>query len=112
MELTVAATDDSGIIGIAAWESADSHDVPNGVSALLLHGIYVEPGQMHCGIGRRLLTLAEQAAGEGGFNGLLVKAQAGAEGFFNSCGMERLPIENAGRDYPHRFWKAVPGKRN
>ena len=47
------------------------------------------------------------AAREQGFDGLLVKAQPAAEGFFLTRGLERLPTADPARDYPHRLWKAV-----
>ena len=41
------------------------------------------------------------------FDGLLVKAQADAIGFFTSLGMKRLAVEDPARDYEHRFWKSA-----
>ena len=107
LELVVAEAADVGIIGIAAWEQSCQGDAPAGRSALLLHGIYVAPDQQRNGVATRLLQAAETAAMTRGFDGLLVKAQPGAESFFLACGMERLAVGNERRDYPHRFWKSV-----
>ncbi len=53
------------------------------------------------------LDAALQAARGEGFDGLLVKAQADANGFFAARGLSRLPAEKPERDYPHRYWQAV-----
>ena len=82
-------------------------DLPPGQTGLLLHGLYVDPDRQRAGAGSRLLDTALAAAREQGSNGLLVKAQPEAEGFFLARGLERLPIADPVRDYPHRFWKAV-----
>ena len=37
----------------------------------------------------------------------VVKAKAEARTFFEVRGFENLPIENASRDYPYRYWKPV-----
>lgn len=95
------------IAGVAAWEEAEAHDLPQGRRGLLLHGIYVDPARQRQGIGGRLLEAARAAASSGGFDGLLVKAQADANGFFAARGMNRLPVEDADRDYPHRYWQPV-----
>lgn len=92
---------------VAAWEPANPRDLPAGQRGLLLHGIYVDPAHLRQGIGSRLLDAALTAAQAQGFDGLLVKAQAEANGFFERQGMQRLPITDPSRDYPHRFWKAV-----
>ena len=103
--LMVAEVAHRKIVGAATWEQADAADVPLGQKALLLHGIYVHPDLQRSGIGARLVRAAERAAGEGGFAGLLVKAQRTAEPFFLGTGFEPLPVEDAVRDYPHRLWK-------
>ncbi|KPJ92959.1 MAG: hypothetical protein AMJ55_08965 [Gammaproteobacteria bacterium SG8_15] len=95
------------IVGVAAWEPANTKDVPQGQRALFLHGIYVAPEQFHQGIGNQLLQAAELTALDRGFAGLLVKAQADAAGFFLAQGMQPLGIENEKRDYPHRYWKLI-----
>jgi GNAT superfamily N-acetyltransferase len=105
MELLVAQTEDSAIAGIAACEALDSKSSPAGTRTLLLHGIYVDPPFQRRGIGSQLLAAAERSARLGGYTGLLVKAQSGADAFFAARGMERLAVDDESRDYRHRFWK-------
>ncbi len=59
----------------------------------------------HAGIGSRLINAAVQAARQGRFDGMLVKANPDAHGFFLAKGLQPLPTEDARRDYPYRFWK-------
>lgn len=103
--LAVAA--DGGILGVAAWEPAPAADMPAGHSGLLLHGIYVAPAAQRGGIGSRLLAEVEHAARTQGIDGVLVKAQRGAEGFFLRQGYAPLPVQDPERDYPHRCWKEL-----
>lgn len=107
LEIIVAEKGAQQIIGVAAWEPANTKDVPQGQRALFLHGIYVAPEQYRQGIGSQLLQAAELAALDRGYAGLLVKAQADAAGFFLAHGMQPLEIENEKRDYPHRYWKLI-----
>jgi len=107
LQLVVAEDTDNAIVGVAAWEPADPRDLPAGQTGLLLHGLYVDPAKQGHGIGSRLLQAAAAAARERGMNGVLVRAQADADGFFESRGLLRLPVEDPGRHYPHRFWLAV-----
>lgn len=101
----VAAEDAAGrIVGVAAWEPASAGDAPTGRKGLLLHGLYVDPARQRQGIGRRLLGAAEQAARQGGFEGLLVKANRDAQGYFLKRGLQPLPVDDPRRDYPYRFW--------
>jgi predicted N-acetyltransferase YhbS len=109
LKLMVAERTGSGIVGVAAWEPASARDLPAGKTGLLLHGLYVDPAQQRAGIGRRLLDAAVAAAREQGFNGLLVKARPEAEGFFLARGLTPLPVTDAERDYPHRFWMEIAG---
>lgn len=105
MRILVANDPVQGVVGVGAWEPADTRDTPEGQAALLLHGIYVLPGRQGAGIGSRLLRAALEAAAAQGVAGLLIKAQSEAGGFFERRGFERLPVLNPKRDYPHRFWK-------
>lgn len=107
LDMVVATDAQQNIIGVAAWEPADPGDPPAGRSALLLHGIYVHPAHHHRGIGRELFTAAERAVREQRYDGLLVKAQGDASGFFISRGMNRLQVEDPSRHYAHRFWKSA-----
>lgn len=107
LQLWVAEDTGHSIIGAAAWEPADSREIPAGKTALLLHGLYVDPSRQRQGVGARLLDAALAAAREEGCDGLLVKAQPDAEGFFAARGLQRLSVEDPSRDYPHRFWRSV-----
>ena len=109
LELLVAENSQQEITGLAAWEKADPRDAPPGKNALLLHGLYVDPEFHHQGIGQKLYYAAEQAAVKQGFDGLLVKAQSNATGFFKAQGMEALTVQNESRDYMHRYWKSISG---
>ena len=105
LEIVVAEGEGQTIIGVAAWELADAKDTPAGHTALLLHGIYVDPMHQRRSVGRQLFKEAERAVGKHHCDGLLVKAQSDASGFFVSLGMNRLPAEDPLRHYANRFWK-------
>jgi len=102
----VGAVDEAdAIVGVVSWEAASASDTPNGVRGLLLHGVYVPPTLHRAGIGGRLLDAAIEAARQGGFDGLLVKANRDAQRFFSAKGLQQLSVMDAGRDYPYRFWR-------
>ncbi|MDT8403239.1 GNAT family N-acetyltransferase [Sulfuriflexus sp.] len=107
LEVVVAESQQQGILGVAAWEQANSSDTPAGQTALLLHGLYVDPAFKRWGIGRQLFSEFAVAARRHGCSGLLVRAQSGANGFFISQGMSRLAPADSGRDYANRFWKKL-----
>ncbi|MEW5967716.1 MAG: GNAT family N-acetyltransferase [Pseudomonadota bacterium] len=107
MHLVVAEDAHGTLLGVAAWDDADARDTPAWQRGLLLHGLYVDPSQHRSRIGSRLLDTAAAAARAGGCDGLLVKAQADANGFFAARGLERLPVNDPARDYPHRYWLAL-----
>jgi GNAT superfamily N-acetyltransferase len=107
LHVVVAEDAAKELAGVAAWEPADRRDVASAKRGLLLHGLYVDPPKQRQGIGSQLLDAALAAADAGGFDGLLVKAQSDARGFFAARGLMHLPVENPQRDYPHRYWKAV-----
>ncbi len=96
------------VVGCATWEPANRADAPNGCQALLLHGIYVDPGCQRTGVGSRLLDAAVQAACDGHYAGLLVKANRDAQTFFSSRGLQQLPVDDPERDYPYRYWMGLP----
>lgn len=103
----LVAEDAQGVlVGVAVLDEADTRDAPAGQRGLLLHGLYVDPARHRSGIGSRLLDDAIDAAHAGGYDGLLVKAQADANNFFAARGLAKLPVTDALRDYPHRFWQA------
>jgi hypothetical protein len=54
-----------------------------------------------------LLDAAATAARDQGMDGLLVKAQADASGFFAARGLQRLAVDDPARDYPYRYWLAA-----
>ncbi len=103
----VATSATGEVVGVAALEQADEKDLPANRTGLLLHGIYVMPGWQRSGVGKQLLARAFEAACEQGVDGLLVKAQADANSYFASQGFNPLPVVDPGRDYPHRWWRAV-----
>lgn len=106
-EFQVAEDEQQKIVAVAAWEPAESKDIPEEQTALLLHGIYVDPAYQHKGIGHQLFQCAEQAARQQQYDGLVVKAQEDANGFFIYEGMSQLPIEDSSRQYANRFWKQI-----
>jgi len=101
----VAETPDSGIVGVAAIEAAETSQCPGNCNGALLHGIYMLPGRHRQGIGFLLLEKMAVIASSRDFDGLLVKAKREAVSFFEACGYVELPIEDYGRDYPYRYWK-------
>jgi GNAT superfamily N-acetyltransferase len=107
LEAVVAEDRCGRIAGVATWEAACGGDLAEGVDALLLHGIYVNPLCHRRGIGRRLFKAAESAVGKQGRDGLLVRAQADARGFFLAMGMQPLEAQSPAVHYAHRFWKAA-----
>jgi len=104
LHLLVAEDANHALVGVAAWEPAKPRDLPAGKNGLLLHGLYVDPGHQHRGVGSKLLEAAAAAARLQGLNGVLVRAQPDANGFFEARGLQLLPVEDAARHYPHRFW--------
>jgi len=110
MHVVVAESDGAGLVGVAACEPAAARDCPQGRRGLLVQGIYVDPERQRHGVGGRLLAAAAEAARDQGCDGLLVKAQADAVGFFEARGLDRLAVEDVGRDYPHRFWLDLTGR--
>jgi GNAT superfamily N-acetyltransferase len=104
LRLLVVEEDAAAVVGVAAWEPAEARDCPQGRRGLLLHGLYVDPDRQGLGLGSRLLAAAASAARDQRYDGLLVKAQADARGFFRARGLKPLACEDPDRDYPNRFW--------
>ena len=107
LDLLVAVAHTGGILGVAAVEPGDAGDAPAGAQPLLLHGLYVLAERQGGGVGRRLVRAVLVGAAVVGWDGLLVKAQPSAAGFFERLGFERLPVRDPRRDYPHRYWQPV-----
>ncbi|MBT2968403.1 MAG: hypothetical protein B6D72_08160 [gamma proteobacterium symbiont of Ctena orbiculata] len=103
----VAVMTGNGIVGIATWNFTAAEDLPKNQHGMQLHGLYVAPRHQRRGVGSRLINCALEAAREQGMEGLTVKAQSDATGYFQSRGFTNLPVENEERDYPHRLWLAV-----
>jgi len=106
LDMVLAENQQWQVVGVAAWEEADTKDAPAGYRSLLLHGIYVDPLHHRQGIGRQLFGAAESAVCQLQYDGLLVRAQQDAIGFFESLGMRSLPVEEPLRQYANRLWKA------
>ncbi len=107
MQLIVAAEPAGELIGVAAWEIADSDELPEGRSGLLLHGLYVTPARHKQGVGSHLLARVEQTGIDQQMAGVLIKAQADAVDFFIAKGYRQLPAKNSARDFQNRFWKRL-----
>lgn len=102
----VVAEANNRIIGVAAWDTG-LHQGPANKLGLLLHGIYVHPEYQRQGIGTELFNAAEDAGRAKEMDGLLVKAQIDAEGFYQSQGLVKLETEDLERDYASRYWKSL-----
>lgn len=93
--------------GLLAVEDYPGAEADCSGRVLLLHGLYVHPDHQRQGIGRAAVAAAKQLASENGFAGILIKAHASANAFFESLGLSRLPVRDETADYPHRFWWPV-----
>lgn len=108
LSLHLALEKETGdVLGVMACGAPAEEDVPADRTALLLHGIYVDPVNHREGIGKKLVAHAVKAARKADVEGVLVKAQPDALGFFESVGFERLPVTDPETDFRNRFWKAV-----
>lgn len=106
LEIIVAEIPEKGIVGVAGCEVAEPGEVP-GKQALLLHGLYVSPEVQHQGIGSELFKAVEVLVEVYKCDGILVKAQTDAVGFFEFHAMQQLESSKPERDYAHRFWKPI-----
>lgn len=102
----IVAETGADIVGVAAWERQPI-TIQGNRQALLLHGIFVAAPRQNRSIGTQLFRLAVEAAKTAGCDGLLVRAQKDAEGFFYKMGMKKLDVEDERSDYAHRFWKPL-----
>ena len=105
--LVLVAIEDGGVIGVAAVEETKAEDLPEGKTAMLLHGLFVHPDQQRRGIGRKLFEAASDTAQRMGADGLIVKAHPDAEGFFQELGMKKLFVKDPVRHYAYRYWKPI-----
>jgi predicted N-acetyltransferase YhbS len=94
------------IIGLVACDTTP-HTVSDSKQALLIHGLYVSPEHHHKGVGTLLFQSALQLARQQQLDGLTVKAQADAKGFFEAQGMHKLEVEDTKKDYELRYWLAL-----
>lgn len=94
-----------GLLGVAMAAPA-AVPFPQG-RVFDLQGLFVAPACQGQGVGRRLVAAVAEEAVARGYAGLLVKAHARACGFFERLGCARLPVGDARRDYPHRYWLSL-----
>ncbi len=94
----------SVVVGVVAWEQAEADQLPAGSQGLLLHGLYVSPTLAKQGLGRRLVGACIAASEAAKVDGLLVKAQTDAAGFFESLGFTRMPVDSGMHQYDLRYW--------
>ena len=107
LEILVVENDDGMILGVVAWQQAENDIAPKHKTALLLHGLYVDPAQHRRGVGSKLFHASENAAKAMGLDGLLAKVKLGSELFYQVHVMQKLAVENADREFLNRYWKAV-----
>ncbi|WP_018863244.1 GNAT family N-acetyltransferase [Thioalkalivibrio sp. ARh3] len=96
------------VVGVATWESAEARELSDGeVTGLLLHGLYVARTARGTGVGRQLVAACQEAARAAGADGVLVKAQTSAAGFFARVGFQSVPVRDRDRDFEQRYWWPV-----
>ncbi|WP_018139804.1 MULTISPECIES: GNAT family N-acetyltransferase [unclassified Thioalkalivibrio] len=106
MFLDAVVREEAGqVVGVATWESVGARDLPEGVTAgLLLHGLYVARTARGTGVGRQLVVACQEAARAADVDGVLVKAQTSAAGFFARVGFQSVPVRDRDRDFEQRYW--------
>lgn len=105
LQILLACMDDRPAGVIALDHEQDGENIPG--KSLLIHGLFVDTGLRHKGIGTRLFKEAEQIAQQHSVNGLLVRAYKDATGFFSAMGMTKLAVSNEEREYADRYWKRI-----
>ncbi|APZ41759.1 GNAT family N-acetyltransferase [Acidihalobacter ferrooxydans] len=105
MDILVALTAQDAIIGVAALEPVDPNELPPTRTALLLQGLYIDPDHQRQGVGKHLVDAARATARANKLDGLLVKAQNDASGFFRRCGFTPLAVNSPEIDYANRWWR-------
>ena len=100
----VMTGDDSGAVGIAAWEEEAGLTRMNRPLNLLLHGLYVSPQWQRHGVGSNLLRVAIRHARGLGFRGITLTAWRDAEPFFSAKGFHPgATNQSASHSYPKRM---------
>ncbi len=103
----VVAEDGDHVVAAATWETAASNDVPEGRTALLMHGIYVVPDRQRARLGRRLVEHADTMADLLMLDGLAVKAWRDSEAFFAVLGFAPFGKSRNDELYPRRMWRPL-----
>lgn len=99
------AESDGSTAAVAAWDPGTRLAAVGGARGALLHGLYVLPNRQRAGLGSLLQRRVAETAVALGFDGLVVKAERVAVGYFERCGYARLDRGNPfGIDYPYLFW--------
>lgn len=93
---------DIAVVGAPPW-GVRALEGPDADGTALLHGLFVDPDHGGRGHGSALLADAEARARAAGASTLLVKAQAGAAGFFRRHGFR----PSTRIDYPHALEKPL-----
>lgn len=109
MFLEAVVREEAGqVVGVATWETAEARELPGGAATgLLLHGLYVARSARGAGVGRQLVAACQEAARAADAEGVLVKAQTSAAGFFARVGFRRVPVRDRDRDFEQRYWWPV-----
>ena len=94
-------------IGVAAWEDASRHQVPDAARALLLHGLYIVPRYQRMGVGTRLADHVLQWARDRQFDGVVVRAWRDAMAFFAAIGFQPISHGETANQNPRNLWRAV-----
>ena len=104
---TIVWRDNHEIVAVAAWDTT-SRLILNKGRANLLHGLFVTPTAQGSGIGQILMAEVAKRLAQADplLDGLLIKAERVSVGFFEHCGLERIPAQVA-EDYPYQFWKPL-----
>jgi len=110
MGFMVAVDAGGHVVGVAAWDPHRFAGPVGSENGLLLHGLYVEPRWHGQAVGSRLFAAVRDKARELGRDGLLVRAQSGARGFFARMGMQALPAADEEHDYANRYWLPLPSR--
>ena len=94
-------------VGIAVLDIEMPVETARGTGRLL-HGLYVTPAEQGRGQGQLLLKKTLDLAASVGADGLVVKAERVAIGFFEHCGLQLLPASGPA-EHPYQFWYQASG---